>query len=226
MSSDRKAVRDAASVVLVRRGSRGPETFWVRRGDQLNFAGGFYAFPGGRVDKADAELPLRHAEGLGALERALLGAAARELFEETGVLAVRGSSHVARAERDRVRARLVERPGDARRKGLPGMEPATTEAPRDEAGEAAGFGAFLARHDLAIDARDFLPAGRSTSRARTRSRSARGTPPAPCAASTPVSSNSSRAVAPTSPRSTAESPSALRSGSSASALSTRPPAKA
>jgi ribonuclease/clavin/mitogillin len=160
MASERKAVRDAASVVLVRRGSRGPETFWVRRGDQLNFAGGFYAFPGGRLDQADGELPLRNAEDLGALERALLGAAARELFEETGVLAVRGASRVTRAERDRVRARLVERPVASGRKALPGTEPATAEAPRDEAGEAAGFGALLARHGLAIDARDFAPAGR------------------------------------------------------------------
>src|SRR6202022_1224813 len=74
--------------------------------------------------------------------------------------AVRGASRVTRAERDRVRARLVERPVASGRKALPGTEPATAEAPRDEAGEAAGFGALLARHGLAIDARHFAPAGR------------------------------------------------------------------
>lgn len=162
MASDRKAVRDAASVALLRRGPRGSEVFWVRRGDQLTFAGGFYAFPGGRVDKADAELPLRGGEQLSGLERALIGAAARELFEETGVLAVPGAGKVPREERERVRARLVERPSDPRRKGLPGAEPASTGVggPRTEAGQAHGFGAFLARHGLSIDAGWFVPAGR------------------------------------------------------------------
>jgi 8-oxo-dGTP pyrophosphatase MutT (NUDIX family) len=79
--------RDAAVVVLVRMGPRGLETFWLRRERTVSFAAGFYAFPGGRVDAADAELPI---EGAASPDSALVAAAARELFEETGVLAARG----------------------------------------------------------------------------------------------------------------------------------------
>src|SRR6266852_1780941 len=84
------AVRPAATVVLHRRGAEGLEVFWVRRGEQLRFAGGFYAFPGGRVDVADAALPLANAERLPASEAACIAAAAREVFEETGVLLAPG----------------------------------------------------------------------------------------------------------------------------------------
>src|SRR5216683_7608230 len=82
------AVRPAATVVLHRRGAEGLEVFWVRRGDQLRFAGGFYAFPGGRVDVDDAAVPLANAGRLEPDEQPCIAAAARELFEETGVLLV------------------------------------------------------------------------------------------------------------------------------------------
>src|SRR5437879_4948779 len=89
------AVRPAATVVLHRAGASGLEVFWVRRGEQLRFAGGFYAFPGGRVDVGDAALPLLNAERLPASEAACIAAAARELFEETGVLLAPGAARVA-----------------------------------------------------------------------------------------------------------------------------------
>src|SRR5437764_14940446 len=79
-------VRPAAAVVLHRRGGEGLEVFWVRRGEQLRFAGGFYAFPGGRVDVEDAALPLAHADSLPAPARACIAAAAGGVFEEPGVL--------------------------------------------------------------------------------------------------------------------------------------------
>jgi ribonuclease/clavin/mitogillin len=79
--------RDAAVVVLVRMGERGPEVFWLRRETTLSFAAGFYAFPGGRVDERDAQLEVVGAQGE---EATLRAAAARELFEETGVLRARG----------------------------------------------------------------------------------------------------------------------------------------
>ena len=68
--------RPAATVLLYRAGPQGIEVFWVRRGEQLRFAGGFYAFPGGRVDAADAELPLEGKAGLDAEEAACIAAAA------------------------------------------------------------------------------------------------------------------------------------------------------
>jgi len=57
------SVRPAASVVLVREDGA---VLWVRRGDQLRFAGGFYAFPGGSVDLQDSGVPTDGGEALGA----------------------------------------------------------------------------------------------------------------------------------------------------------------
>ncbi len=125
--------RPAASVVLARADGR---VLWVRRGDQLRFSAGFYAFPGGGVDVEDAAVPLLGAGGLDADEAACVAAAARELFEETGVLAVPGAARISRQERKEGREALLRRPA------------------------AASFGEGLTRHALTIDARKFAPAGR------------------------------------------------------------------
>jgi len=142
-SSDRPSVRAAASVVLVRRRQGEFEVFWVRRGKELKFAGGFYAFPGGAVDLADAALPLLHSEGLGSAEAPCVAAAARELFEETGVLLVPGAERVPPQERRAMRTALLRR---AHERG-PGEGP-------------ANFGALLSAHGLVADAALFTPAGR------------------------------------------------------------------
>ena len=134
------AVRPAATVVLYRRAPDGLEVFWVRRGEQLRFAGGFYAFPGGRVDVADAALPLANAVGVPAAEAACIAAAARELFEETGVLLAPGAARV---------------PVDARRKARQAL--LARDMPR---AKEDTFAAFLAAHGVTIDARAFTPAGR------------------------------------------------------------------
>ena len=39
------------------------EVFWLRRENTLSFAGGFYAFPGGRVDASDGHVKVDGAEG-------------------------------------------------------------------------------------------------------------------------------------------------------------------
>ena len=124
-------MRTAASVVLHRPDGR---VFWVRRGEQLRFAGGFYAFPGGALDLDDSALPLANGGHLDAIEAPSIAAAARELFEETGVLAVPGAERIPPAERKAVREWLLE-------------------------GEAS-FAELLARHGLRLDASLFLPAGR------------------------------------------------------------------
>jgi len=87
--------RDAATVVLLRNGTDGIEAWLLTRVAQMAFAAGMTVFPGGRVDPSDTDLPLAGAD-LPALAarfgcdeataRALLGAAVRETFEETGVL--------------------------------------------------------------------------------------------------------------------------------------------
>jgi len=88
--------RPAATVVLLRDTPSGIEVYLVKRAASMAFAGGRYAFPGGRVDPADA-LPLPWlgpdaawwAERFGLPSQdayALVGAAVRETFGETGVL--------------------------------------------------------------------------------------------------------------------------------------------
>ena len=88
-------VRDAATVVLLRDGGAGLEAWLLTRVPQMAFAAGMTVFPGGRVDDADGQLPVAAAdvERVAArfdcaadMARALVGAAARETFEETGVL--------------------------------------------------------------------------------------------------------------------------------------------
>lgn len=101
-------IRDASAVVMYRQGPEGLEVFWLRRDKQLRFAGGFYAFPGGRVDRADAEIPVEGAEGEAA---ALVVAAARELLEETGVLVAQGADALSRADIDELRKALLEKNG-------------------------------------------------------------------------------------------------------------------
>ena len=67
----------AASVLLTR--GPGHEVYAIRRSPALRFFGGFWAFPGGRLDPADGPADL-------AAHRT---AACRELFEEAGVLIAR-----------------------------------------------------------------------------------------------------------------------------------------
>jgi 8-oxo-dGTP pyrophosphatase MutT (NUDIX family) len=90
------AARPAATVVLLRDTPAGPEVYLVKRAASMAFAGGRYAFPGGRVDPGDAlPLPWAGPEAAWWGERfalaprdahALVCSAVRETFEETGVL--------------------------------------------------------------------------------------------------------------------------------------------
>lgn len=93
--------RPAASVVLVRAGVADPiEAYLIRRHPGMRFLGGYYAFPGGKVDPADSDRrSLARCRGLSEGDAgAIIGAAdpvsplaywvaaARELLEETGLL--------------------------------------------------------------------------------------------------------------------------------------------
>jgi 8-oxo-dGTP pyrophosphatase MutT (NUDIX family) len=92
--------RPAATVVVLRDGPAGPEVFMVRRHEGTAFMGGAHVFPGGRVDAADRDADDTWCSGMAGAARQLDGlppadavayhvAAARELFEEAGVLLAR-----------------------------------------------------------------------------------------------------------------------------------------
>jgi len=94
--------RPAATVLVLRSGPAGPEVFMVRRQEGAAF-GGADVFPGGRVDASDAAADRGWCDGLEHAARQLAEiplddalahhvAAARELFEEAGVLLARTRS--------------------------------------------------------------------------------------------------------------------------------------
>jgi 8-oxo-dGTP pyrophosphatase MutT (NUDIX family) len=83
-------VRAAATVVLLRPKGQTFEVYVLKRAAAMAF-GGVYAFPGGGVDPSDRPETLRTdwPDRLGVPDadaKAVVGAAARELFEEAGVL--------------------------------------------------------------------------------------------------------------------------------------------
>lgn len=89
--------KPAATVMLARDSAAGLELFLLRRVAGMAFAGGMTVFPGGGVDQRDADAsvawagpaPSWWAERFGcreSLARALVCAAVRETFEESGVL--------------------------------------------------------------------------------------------------------------------------------------------
>ena len=123
--------RDAAAVVLFQRTADGVQVFWLEREQKLRFAGGFFAFPGGKVDKADALVPVA---GFSAPESNWVVTAARELFEETGVLKARGAERLTAAELDPLRRALLD--------------------------EKLSFADLLQQRGLSLHADDFVPAGR------------------------------------------------------------------
>jgi 8-oxo-dGTP pyrophosphatase MutT (NUDIX family) len=96
--------RPAATILLMRDGRGGLEVLLMRRGRKAGFVPGAYVFPGGRVDRSDAEPHVvEHLDGLdadAAARRLELAdgdppalayylAALREAFEETGILVAR-----------------------------------------------------------------------------------------------------------------------------------------
>jgi glyoxylase-like metal-dependent hydrolase (beta-lactamase superfamily II)/8-oxo-dGTP pyrophosphatase MutT (NUDIX family) len=120
----------AAAACIVVRGHSSPEVLLVRRNPALKFMGGHHVFPGGRLQDDDKIARVFNANDVGHA-RSLL-AAVREVFEETGLLCVRG----ALPPREEI--------GQARRRHL--------------AGEVS-FHALLEHYSLAVDAMDFELAG-------------------------------------------------------------------
>jgi ribonuclease/clavin/mitogillin len=119
----------AAACVIVR-GSFQPEVLLARRSPVLRFMAGHHVFPGGRVHDSESVQCVVHAAD--AAHARALQAVVREVFEETGLLTVRGTLP-SRAVVQQARRRLIQ--------------------------EELNFAEFLAQHSLSIDAEDFQPAG-------------------------------------------------------------------
>lgn len=97
-SPARPAIRNAATVAVLRDSDRGPEVFMLRRAESAVFLGGAYVFPGGALDTADADsrwkervrgvMPEEADRRLDLAQGALAYwiAAIRECFEEAGIV--------------------------------------------------------------------------------------------------------------------------------------------
>ena len=97
VSADAPLIRDAATVIVVRKDGPVPQVLMGQRGATAAFMPSKFVFPGGAVDPGDASIPLakslpalctdRLAEDAApGLHHALAAAAIRELWEEAGLI--------------------------------------------------------------------------------------------------------------------------------------------
>lgn len=84
-------IRDAATVILIRPAAEGVEVFFLRRRKNASFMGGAFVFPGGARDEGEDDLRVT---------------AARELFEEAGVLLA--TTPIAREQAIAMRTRTLD----------------------------------------------------------------------------------------------------------------------
>lgn len=146
-------MRLASTAILVRESAVGAQALLVRRHAQLGFMGGAWVFPGGKVDEVDRSAPaiarcrgtpegslphFRDYMGRSLDEAEVLGflvAACREIFEEAGLLVLRGQ--------------------DGR--SLDAAAVALLQAERGHiVRDASRFVALMEREDLWLHAGDFL----------------------------------------------------------------------
>ena len=96
MSIDKTAIRDAATVIVLRDRATNPMVLMGQRGAKAAFMPNKFVFPGGAVDPGDADVPLiaplsdqctarLREDSAQDLSHALAIAAIRELWEETGL---------------------------------------------------------------------------------------------------------------------------------------------
>jgi 8-oxo-dGTP pyrophosphatase MutT (NUDIX family) len=141
--TDKTAIRDAATIIVLREDGGPRRVLMGQRGKSAAFMPSKFVFPGGAVDAVDATIPLatpsapacatRLAAETGTPPEAVIAAATRELWEETGLLARRarpargddrGAAGLARLPRHRAPAlgrgaefifRAITPPGRPRR---------------------------------------------------------------------------------------------------------------
>ena len=90
--------KDASAVILLKHDTdaNDPHVFWVRRSEKLAFLGGYHAFPGGQLDASDRDVRVENCPD--ETTAAMISCAARELFEELGVLVARGAERLTKGQ--------------------------------------------------------------------------------------------------------------------------------
>lgn len=141
--ADAATPRDAATVIVLRDAVDGFEVFMLRRHSRSGFAADMWVFPGGVVDPADGALPPHRWTGLdpeqhtarfgmdGQMVLAFHVAAARETFEEAGLLLARHPDGTAPDLNDPALLHLRQDLADRTKK--------------------VNFGAWLEEQDLVLD---------------------------------------------------------------------------
>jgi 8-oxo-dGTP pyrophosphatase MutT (NUDIX family) len=97
MTEDKSALRDAATVIVLRDRATQPRVLMGQRGESAVFMPNKFVFPGGAVDRTDRDVPLATPLAAICADRlceeappdvapALAAAAIRELWEETGLI--------------------------------------------------------------------------------------------------------------------------------------------
>ncbi|WP_171178251.1 NUDIX hydrolase [Ruegeria sp. HKCCD8929] len=97
MTADKTAIRNAATVIVLRDRMSDPAILMGQRGAKAAFMPNKFVFPGGAVDAGDADIPLAsplpqvcldrlYENAPKGLQNALAVAAIRELWEETGLI--------------------------------------------------------------------------------------------------------------------------------------------
>ncbi len=91
--------KDAGAIILLRHNTdpHNPEVFWVRRSTKLAFLGGYRAFPGGQRELSDDEVRVANCDDPDRV--AMISCAAREIFEEVGVLLAKGAETLTVGQR-------------------------------------------------------------------------------------------------------------------------------
>ncbi|HXG86215.1 MAG TPA: MBL fold metallo-hydrolase [Pyrinomonadaceae bacterium] len=131
MKSETKINEPRAASAVVLLNQDGTKILWAQRNPNIKFLGGWHAFPGGKVETADAEIAVKNCEDK-SLEKFVV-AAVRECFEEVGVLLVRNGEKLTKGQRASLHSDLVS--------------------------GVFSFAEILADWNLWIDARDFFYTG-------------------------------------------------------------------
>ncbi len=121
--------KEAATIILIERNTN--KVLWAQRNPALKFLGGYHAFAGGKVDAEDAEIEVKNCED--AEQSRFIACAARETFEEIGVLLVRNGEKLTKGQRASLHDDLIS--------------------------ERMNFGEVLTHWNLWLDAEDFFYAG-------------------------------------------------------------------